>query len=266
MEEGHREVADVVGSELEHLGDGLADTGDPPLAAQARLGRARGAGGEQQVPEAVLGDRRLGGVGWLGVAHFGQPRSVLARRVRLAHEVVDHQDPTGRQGRTEVVAFDEGPVSHVGDEQLALGVGEVAGQFVAPMGRIPADRHRTGERSAPEPEHELGDVVEEQRDVEGAGPTQRAEQSRSPRLLAEDLVVGPGAVGEPEAGPLVAGLLAEQLIDGRHHGPPAAGTDGPVRGPAQRPLTSAPRHKYGTRCNLSDSRVSVTRRQARVET
>ncbi len=165
------------------------------------------------------------------------------------------------------MAFDERPGRPcIGDEQLALGVGEVAGQLVAPVGRVAADHHRAGERRAPEPEHELGDVVEEQRDVEGARATQRAEEGRTPRLLAEDLVVGPGAVGEPEAGPLVAGLVAEQLVDGRHQGPPAAGTDGPVRGPARRPLTSAPRHKYGTRCNLSDSRVSVTRRQARVET
>ena len=124
------------------------------------------------------------GSGSVGVADVAEPRSVVARRVGLARDVVDHQDPIGRQGRTEVVAFDQGPVSRVGDEQLALGVGEVAGQLVAPVGRVAADHHRAGERRAPDPEHELGDVVEEQRDVEGAGAAQRARAGPPARAWA----------------------------------------------------------------------------------
>ena len=56
VEERHGQVADVVGGELEHLGHDGPDAGQASLAAQAGLGRARRARGEQQEAERVLGD------------------------------------------------------------------------------------------------------------------------------------------------------------------------------------------------------------------
>ena len=45
---------------------------------------------------------------------------------------------------------------------------EVAGQLVAPMGRVGPDHDRTHQCSRLEPKDELGDVVEQDGDVEGA--------------------------------------------------------------------------------------------------
>jgi hypothetical protein len=162
VEERHRQVADVVLGELEHLGHDGTDAGQPPLAAQACLGRPRRPRGEQQQPERLLGHPGLGLVGQRRPGRLtDQPavdRAVVGADV--AGGVVDHQDAVGRQGRTQVMAFDQAPVPVVGDQQLALGVGEVAGQLVAPVGRVPPDQHRSGEGGGSHPEHVLGDVVQ----------------------------------------------------------------------------------------------------------
>ena len=101
------------------------------------------------------------------------------------------------------MALDELPVGGVGDEQLALGVGEVAGELVAPVGRVAADHDGPGQCRAPHPEDVLRHVVHEQGDVEGSGPPQRQQQCGALGLCPDDFGVGPRAVRERQADPAV---------------------------------------------------------------
>ena len=64
-------------------------------------------------------------------------------------------------------ALDQREVGRVGDQELALGVGQVADQLVAPVGGVGADHHGAGQGRRLEPEDELGHVVEQDGDVEG---------------------------------------------------------------------------------------------------
>ncbi len=64
--------------------------------------------------------------------------------------------------------FHQGQVGGVGDQELALGVGQVAHQLVAAVGGVGADHHGADQRRRLEPEDELGHVVEHEGDVEGA--------------------------------------------------------------------------------------------------
>jgi hypothetical protein len=109
-------------------------------------------------------------------------------------------------------------------------MGEVPGQFVTPVGRIAPDQGGTGQRGPAHPQHVLGDVVEEERDVERPGLPQRGQQRGPLPLGRDDLVVGPGAVGEGHRHPVVARALSDQIVDGEHCFPldlwPTVGEDG----------------------------------------
>ena len=124
MEQGHRQVADVVGGELEHLGDGGADAGQPALAAEAGLGRARRPRREEQVAEGLLGHPDAPGLGQRGTRRAAQARAIGVDPSvhQVTRWVVDDQDPVGGEGRPEVVALHERAGLAVGDQELALGV------------------------------------------------------------------------------------------------------------------------------------------------
>ena len=171
VEERHGQVADVVAGQLEHLGHDRADAGQSPLAAQAGLGGPRRPRGEEQQAQGVLGDRRLRLVGERRAGDAGQEGPVGCRRSRpqVSRGFVDDQDPLWWQRRAQAVPLDQRCVARVGHQQLALGMGEVPGQFVTPVGRIAPDEGGTGQRGPAHPEHVLGDVVEEERDVERPG-------------------------------------------------------------------------------------------------
>ena len=216
MEERHGHVADVVRRELVHLGDDPADAGQSALAAEAGLRGPRGTGREQEQAEALLGHahRRLVGQGSPG--HAGQKGRVRrsSPRRRVTGRVVDHQDAVGRERRPEVVAFDELPVGGVGHEQLALRVGQVAGELVAPVGGIAPDDDGPGQGGAPHPEDVLRHVVHEQGDVERPRLPERQQQRGPLGLGPDDLGVGPRAVGERQSDAGVALPVADELVDG----------------------------------------------------
>ncbi len=113
-------------------------------------------------------------------------------------------------------------------------MGEVAGQFVAPVGRIATDQHRAGQGGRAHPEHVLGDVVEQQGHVERSGLPEGLQHGGPVGLGSHDLVVGPAAIGEEQARPVVAGPLADQLVDGLHRfplvSPSTVGAFAPVEG------------------------------------
>ena len=58
-------------------------------------------------------------------------------------------------------AVDEGECGAVGDEELALGMGEVAHELVTAVRGVGPHDDRTGQGGALEPEDEFGDVVQE---------------------------------------------------------------------------------------------------------
>ena len=110
------------------------------------------------------------GVGEGRPRHLGQKGPVAGGRTLglVTVGIVDDQDALLRQSRAEVGAGHQGEVLPVGDQELALGVGEVAGQLVAAVGGIGPDHDRTGQSRPAHPEDELGHVVEEQGDMERA--------------------------------------------------------------------------------------------------
>jgi hypothetical protein len=89
-------------------------------------------------------------------------------------------------------------VAAVGDDQLAVGMADVVGQLVAPPGRV--DPHRGGahQGGAGDPEQEFGHIVEEDADVEGAGPALGQRHRR------------PDSSGVDELGPRIALGLEQQ--------------------------------------------------------
>ena len=109
---------------------------------------------------------------------------------------------------------------------------QVAGQLVAPMGRVGPDDHGAHQRGRLEPEDELGDVVEQHGHVEGAvdplgpepgrplgGPGHHlgVGQAQLARHETEVVVVGPledgpgDRLGRREAGARIAGLVRRHL-------------------------------------------------------
>ena len=128
VEERHGEVADVLGLECVHLRHDGADAGQPALAAQAGLGRAGGARGEEEVAERVGRHRSVG-------HRLGVGRGVrLERALRLVG--VEHEHAlVGRAHLAECVAdarsLHQGQVGGVGDR----GTGTRCG-----TGRAPARR------------------------------------------------------------------------------------------------------------------------------
>ena len=89
-----------------------------------------------------------------------------------------------------------GRCARLGDDELAVGVGDVAQQVLAAAGVVEADDGGAGEGGAAEGEEVLGHVVEQDGDmrrpvrVERGRGTGRAHRAR----LGEELGVGPDAV------------------------------------------------------------------------
>ena len=107
VEQRHRDVADVVFGDLEHLGDDGADAGEPPLAAQARLGGPGGPRGEEQESERVLGRRRCVRVGEGCAAADASQAARRGRRGR-GRRWGSRRPGCGRgQRRPQVVALDQ---------------------------------------------------------------------------------------------------------------------------------------------------------------
>jgi len=89
-------------------------------------------------------------------------------------------------------------------------VREVAGQLVAPVGRVRPDHHRADEGGRLEPEDELGNVVEQHGHVEGAVDPLRPEPSRALSRPGHHFGVGQPELAGQEAEPVVV----RQLEDG----------------------------------------------------
>ena len=133
---------------------------------------------------------------------------------------------------------------------------EVPGQLVAPVGGVGPDQHRAGQGGRPHPEHVLGDVVQQQGDVERPRSPERGQDGGPGGLGLDHLVVRPGAVDEQQARPVVADPLADQLVDGLHRFPLVAGR-GARRWTCRRQATVGPIAHLGGELGTNLEHVAI---------
>ncbi len=199
VEHRHADVVDVVRTQGELAGQGAACGCQAALGAERGLGRAGRAGGE--VEQEAVGRGRAGRVR-PGVRVGGQEVGVV-RRVR-------HQQ--AYPGQVQVP--DQRQVGPLGDQDAALGVQDVAGQFGAAAGGVDAGDRRPGQGSRAQPERELGGVVEQHPDVGFGAGRQKVGQQRGPGCGARrHLVVGQYPVLVPQPRPVVAPPAGHEFRD-----------------------------------------------------
>ena len=181
VEQRHGAVHDVIGGEPEPGGR----PGHPPLGDPHGFGGAGRAGGEQQQGQ-IVGGR----------ADTGRVIGADGRR-----GVVDIDHP----GRTQVEAGQQRCVLGIGHDDRAVGVGDVAGQFVAPSGGIEADQDRARQDGRPQGEEKPGDVVEQHSHM-GRPPGGEAPQPGRPGgHLGHHLGPRPGLPFEHQTGAGIPG-------------------------------------------------------------
>ncbi|GGW78272.1 hypothetical protein GCM10010383_02040 [Streptomyces lomondensis] len=152
---------DVVRAQGELPGQRVPGRGQSPLGAERGLGSAGRAGGEVE-QEAVA----RGGAGAVrpGVRVGGEEVGVL-RRVR-------HQQAYAGQ----VQALEQRQVGPLGDQDPALGVQDVAGEFGTTASGVDAGDRRPGQGRRAQPKGELGRVVEQDAEVRFGGRGQQVGQ------------------------------------------------------------------------------------------
>ena len=148
----------------------------------------------------------------------------MAGQLGLVGGLVYDEDVLG--GQAGVEPGQEGEVGRLGDEELARRVPDVASQLGAPAGGVDADDDGPGQAGRPQPHGELGNVVEEDADVEGTGPATLDEKGGPVGALLHDLGPGPRPVLEAQARCRVAGPLAQEGGDGGHGPGPDRGAPG----------------------------------------
>jgi hypothetical protein len=122
---------------------------------------------------------------------------------------VDAQDPV--RGNADVETVDEPDVGAIGDDQLAVRVGDVVSQLGPAAGRVDADDRRTGQGGADDPEHVLGLVVEQHADVERARPAAGGRERRPLFALRDDLRPRVALVLEQQPRSVVAGAGPQEI-------------------------------------------------------
>ena len=86
----------------------------------------------------------------------------------------------------------------LGDDELALGVVDVALEAFAAARGVDADDRRRAHRGGTRPHREVGEVLEQETDVRRAVDAHRLEQRGPRRARAHPLVVGPRLVFEEQ--------------------------------------------------------------------
>ncbi|OKJ75576.1 hypothetical protein AMK32_34735 [Streptomyces sp. CB01883] len=194
----------VVGADPELPDQGLPRGREPPLGADRGLGGAGRTGGEvQQQPVGGCGPGRVrhgSGVG-------GEEGGVLL--------VVRHEDPYARQLQVRQQR-QPGPL---GDQDRALGVEDVPGEFGTPAGGIDPGDGRPGEGRGGEPQRELLTVVEQHAEMRYGARGQQVGQQCGPGGRPRGrLVVRQRPVLAPQPRPVVPPPRRHQLGDRTRRG------------------------------------------------
>ena len=173
VEQGHRRVADVLRSELEHHGHPVARGQQSTLRAAHRLGRGRRSGCEEQRPESVhvgvgrsspaLTSRFVIGPGCLQCL---LERLTRGRRLVPVGETVRDEDPSREchslGARSQLLL-----VTRLGDDELDVGVRDVLAEMLAPTRVVQPCHGDTGQARTAERKDVVGRVVQQKADVGG---------------------------------------------------------------------------------------------------
>ena len=126
-------------------------------------------------------------------------------------------------GDAQVEPGEQVGVLGVGDDELAVGVGDVVGQLGSSTGRVDAHDGCARQPGGDDPEQVLGGVVEQHTDVERpVAPAVECERPASGALV-DHLVPRPAVVLEHQARVIVADPLEQQAGSGGNgvgHGSP----------------------------------------------
>ncbi len=131
--------------------------------------------------------------------------SAVVRVLGVEHQHAVVVGGHGAERRCETGPRHEWEVRRLGHQELALGVREVAGQLVAPMGRVGPDDHGAHRRGRFEPEDEFGNVVEQHGHVKGAVHPLRPEPGRPLRRPRHHLGMGQAQFARDKAEMVVVG-------------------------------------------------------------
>ncbi len=147
-----------------------------------------------------------------GASAYGRERVAVRR-------LVDHEDTSVR--RAEVEAVEQFEVAGLGDDELALGVIDVAFEPFAAARGVDADDRRSAQRGGARPHREVGQVLEQQPDVRRAIDAHRRRTKRPGPSTAHPLVVRPRLVFEEQSDVRVAGACPDVVgEDTPAHAPP----------------------------------------------
>ena len=125
---------------------------------------------------------------------------------------VDVEDAVS--GEIERDPVEQGPHGVVGDDQLAVGVIDVAGELRAAAGRVDTNDRRAGEPGAHQQEDELRHVLEQHPDVERPGPAQLRDQLGADARLRDDLAPRPSSIFVVEPVAVVLRATQDQVGEG----------------------------------------------------
>lgn len=166
MEHRHREVDDVIGADLEPLGEHRATRREGALRATDRFGITGGAGGEDQHHQVV--GRDVTGVD-----------ERLGRRVDQIGPLlcvgVDDADP----GQRHVV--EQMPGGGVGEHHLTVGARDIGGQRLPASRRVESDHDECAESGRAQQHAEFECVLHQHTDVRRAIVVEQAAQRGAPR-------------------------------------------------------------------------------------
>ena len=205
VEQGHRRVADVLRSELEHHGHPVARGQQSTLRAAHRLGRGRRSGCEEQRPESVhvgvgqsspaLTSRVVIGPGRLQCL---LERLTRGRRLVSVGETVRDEDPTWEchslGARSQLLL-----VTRLGDDELDVGVRDVVAEMLAPTRVVQPGHGGTGQARTAERKDVVGRVVQQKTDVGGTARVEPGAVQRGKALrFGQKLPVCPLAVAEAQ--------------------------------------------------------------------
>jgi hypothetical protein len=202
VEQRHRLVADVAAADAAVRADVPRDPGEALLGADRRLRLAGGAGGEDQ----QIGRARIERGVRVGCAGEGRERLAPARRI---------DDERALGGDAGVEPREEPRVALLRHDQRAVGVADVARQLRAAARRVDADDGRAGKGRRAEEERVLGDVVEQDADVEPRPARKRPPEGEQPRGALERRsnvrAPAPRFLLEAQRRRVVGGALAQQV-------------------------------------------------------
>ena len=132
----------------------------------------------------------------------------FAERGDVALVLVAIDKPYPTRGRAEIEAIEQRLLRRVGDDQLAIGMANIASQFVAAPRGVDAHQRGAGKRGASGEKQILGNVLKQHADVKGAGLARLEQHLAAHRAGLHNLAPCPRRLLEDVALMIVVGAFA----------------------------------------------------------